>query len=160
VGDWSFPSKEWHVASVHDIAAYILEQRGAMSAMKLQKLVYYSQAWSLVWTASPLFAEEIQAWANGPVVYELFDKHRGHFVVPDWPWGSSGRVSGEQRGTIDRILRFYGGLSARRLSDLTHEESPWLDARAGFPESFPSSQPISLSSMKTYYSALLAPFTP
>jgi uncharacterized phage-associated protein len=56
------------MVSVDDVAAYILEQRGPMSAMKLQKLVYYSQAWSLVWEDRPLFREEIQAWASGPVV--------------------------------------------------------------------------------------------
>lgn len=36
------------MASVFDVAAYVLEKMGPMSAMKLQKLVYYSQAWALV----------------------------------------------------------------------------------------------------------------
>ena len=51
--------------SVFDVAQYILETCGTMSAMKLQKLVYYSQAWSLVWNDKPLFYEEIEAWAGG-----------------------------------------------------------------------------------------------
>ena len=51
---------------VFDVAAYILEQKGSMTTMKLQKLVYYSQAWSLVWDEKPLFEEAIEAWANGP----------------------------------------------------------------------------------------------
>ncbi|WP_307850044.1 MULTISPECIES: type II toxin-antitoxin system antitoxin SocA domain-containing protein [unclassified Saccharopolyspora] len=42
-----------------------------MTAMKLQKLVYYSQAWHLVWDERPLFDEPVQAWANGPVVPDL-----------------------------------------------------------------------------------------
>ncbi len=54
--------------SVESVAAYILSQHGKLSAMKLQKLVYYCQAWSLVWDEAPLFQEQIQAWANGPVV--------------------------------------------------------------------------------------------
>ena len=37
------------MASAHDVAAYILKKLGPMTAMKLQKLVYYCQAWSLVW---------------------------------------------------------------------------------------------------------------
>jgi len=49
--------------SVHDVAAYILKKQGEMSAMKLQKLVYYSQAWSLVWDEKPLFRAQIEAWA-------------------------------------------------------------------------------------------------
>lgn len=77
------------MASVHDIAAYILERRGSMSAMKLQKLVFYAQVGSLVQEGRPLFPERIIAWAHGPVVYELFDEHRGRFVVePPWRKGT------------------------------------------------------------------------
>ncbi len=70
--------------SVHDVAAYILKKQGEMSAMKLQKLVYYSQAWSLVWDEKPLFRAQVEAWANGPVARSLYDKHRGQFAVPRW----------------------------------------------------------------------------
>jgi uncharacterized phage-associated protein len=59
------------MASAHDVAAYILSRQGRMTAMKLQKLVYYSQAWSVVWDERPLFPEKIEAWANGPVVRDL-----------------------------------------------------------------------------------------
>ena len=46
------------MASVSDVAAYILQQQGAMTTWKLQKLIYYSQAWSLVWDDDALFPEE------------------------------------------------------------------------------------------------------
>ena len=67
------------MANVFDTAKYILEQFGSMSTMKLQKLCYYSQAWSLVWDDSPLFEEDFQAWANGPVCPELFFKTQGKY---------------------------------------------------------------------------------
>jgi hypothetical protein len=51
--------------SAHDVAAYILKQTGEITAMKLQKLVYYSQAWSLVWDEEPLFSERVEAWRMG-----------------------------------------------------------------------------------------------
>lgn len=54
--------------TVFDVAEYILEQHGEMTSMKLQKLVYYCQAWHLAWSDEPLFRESIEAWANGPVV--------------------------------------------------------------------------------------------
>ena len=57
--------------SVFDVAAYILDKLGPISTIKLQKLVYYCQAWSLVWDEEPLFSERIEAWVNGPVVREL-----------------------------------------------------------------------------------------
>lgn len=68
-------------ASVIDVAEYILTKHGQMSTMKLHRLVYYSQAWHLVWDGVPLFDEEIQAWANGPVVPVLYELHRGEYTV-------------------------------------------------------------------------------
>ena len=76
-----------HVVSVDDVAAYILSRKGPMSAMKLQKLVYYCQAWSLVWDDAPLFREPIEAWANGPVCPPLWERHRGRFELSA-PWRS------------------------------------------------------------------------
>ncbi len=60
------------MATALDVAAFILNKRGPMTAMKLQKLVYYSKAWHLVWEDKLLFTEPIEAWANGPVVPELY----------------------------------------------------------------------------------------
>ena len=54
-----------------------------MTAMKLEKLVYYSQAWSLAWDGEPLFNDDFQAWANGPVCPTLFYSHQGHYVVAE-----------------------------------------------------------------------------
>ena len=50
------------MASVLDAAAYMLQRCGPMTTWKLQKLVYYAQAWSLVWDDDALFDEEIEAW--------------------------------------------------------------------------------------------------
>lgn len=70
-------------ASVVDVAEYILEQCGPMSAIKLQKLCYYSQAWHLALDGVPLFTEPIHAWANGPVIPALYEMHKGRYwVVP------------------------------------------------------------------------------
>jgi uncharacterized phage-associated protein len=69
------------MATVFDVAKYILEKQGQMTTMKLQKLVYYSLAWSLVWDEKPLFTETVKAWANGPVVPDLYGKHKGMYYV-------------------------------------------------------------------------------
>ncbi len=140
--------------SVHDVAAYILGKLGPMSAMKLQKLVYYSQAWHLVWAEERLFPERIQAWANGPVVYELFNLHRGQFMVHTWPEGDPANLTRRDRGTIDAILSVYGDLDARQLSALTHDEAPWSEAREGLPPTAGSSQEITPDALYTYYSAI------
>lgn len=111
--------------NVFDVARYILRVCGPLSAMKLQKLVYYSQAWSLVWDDDPLFPEEIQAWANGPVVPDLYDIHRGLFKVEErFIPGEIENLSENQKETIDSVCDYYCKMNAQQLSDLTHHEQP------------------------------------
>jgi uncharacterized phage-associated protein len=108
------------MATVFDVAAYILEKRGEMSAGKLQKLVYYSQAWSLVWDQRPLFGERIEAWMNGPVCPGLYRVHSGLFMVRSVPGGNAGALDAAARETMDDVLDFYGGMHPQELSELTH----------------------------------------
>lgn len=145
--------------TVFDVAKYILEQTGSMSSMKLQKLCYYSQAWSLVWDEEPLFQEEIQAWANGPVVSDLYDSHRGQFSVSvaTFSSGDSANLSPDQKETIDEVIRFYGSFNPQQLSDLTHLEQPWRKAREGIPDGERSKSVISHAKMAEYYSSISPP---
>lgn len=138
-------------ATVHDVAAYILEKRGRMTTMKLQKLVYYSQAWSLVWDEEPLFDEPIEAWTNGPVVPALYKLHKGKFHVESWRQGDPSRLTDCQRETIDAVLGYYGDRSSQWLSDLSHREAPWNQARKGLAPGDPCTRIISLDSMAEYY---------
>lgn len=140
--------------TVHDVAAYILNKRGPMTAMKLQKLVYYSQAWSLVWDEAPLFNERIEAWANGPVVRELYNEHRGSFRVSSAPMGNPDSLSEAQIETIDSVLEYYGKHSAQALSDQTHREAPWADARRGYPPTSRSNREITHAALAEYYGGL------
>lgn len=139
--------------SADDVAAFILQQQGEMTAMKLQKLVYYSQAWSLVWDEQPLFVEEIEAWANGPVVRSLYAQHKGDFRVKEWN-GDIRKLSENQRDTILKVLEFYGPMPAQVLSDLTHNEEPWIKARTGLAIGERGSRVISHADMVEYYSSL------
>lgn len=142
------------MVSAHDVAAYIIERHGPLSAMKLQKLIYFAQAWSLVWDDRQLFREPVEAWANGPVVRSVYDKHRGQFEVRDWPWGDSRTLDGDARATIDAVLDFYGPRTAQYLSDLTHSEEPWTEARRGIPDGERGASEISLATMAEYYGSL------
>lgn len=138
-----------------DVAKYILEKVGPVTAMKLQKLVYYSQAWSLVWDERPLFSDEIQAWRNGPVVPELYAQHRGMFkVTASDVSGDSGHLDELARETVDIVLDYYNGHSAQYLSDLTHLEDPWIKARKGCDAGENSEAVISHASMAEYYQGL------
>jgi uncharacterized phage-associated protein len=118
------------MAHVQDVAAYILAKLGSMTAMKLQKLCYFAYGYHLAWEERPLFPERFQAWANGPVCYELYDQHRGSFGVrPGDIQGDPGVLDAGERESIDLVLDAYGQFSAHQLSAMTHHAGPWVAAR-------------------------------
>lgn len=144
------------MVNVLDVARYILEQKGSITAMKLQKLVYYCQAWSLVWDEREMFPEKIQAWANGPVIPELFDAHRGRFIVSSNDiHGDPSRLDNVAIETIDAVINYYGDRPSQWLSDLTHSEEPWIVARAGLPQGVRGNNEITLASMSEYYGSIM-----
>ncbi|MFE0720265.1 Panacea domain-containing protein [Streptomyces rochei] len=142
------------MANAHDVAAYILAKAGPLSAMKMQKLCFYSQAWSLVWDEEPLFTERIEAWANGPVVRSLYAQHRGQWEIHSWPSGNADNLTPDQKASVDAVLDAYGKLTAQQLSDLTHSERPWIKARAGLPPTVRSEAEITRESMRDFYASL------
>lgn len=148
------PNPEPLKIRVFDVAAYILDKMGTMTTMKLQKLVYYSQAWSLVWDEKQLFEEDIEAWANGPVIRDLFDYYRGMYEISAMPIGNPRLLNKEQQETIDAVLKYYGDKSAQWLIELTHMEDPWVQARKGLPKLERGNRIISLDTIADYYSSL------
>lgn len=152
------------VANALDVAAYIVAELGEpVTAMKLQKLVYYSYAWHLVWEERPLFADRIEAWANGPVVPSLYDLHKGSFTVGpgSFPGGDPGRLAKAERDSVNAVVEAYGGKSAHELSELTHREAPWRLARerAGLTAGERGRAPITDADMFEYYDGLTAAAT-
>lgn len=142
------------MAPVNDVAAYILENNGPMTTMKLQKLLYYCQAWSLVWDEAPLFNDRIEAWANGPVVPSIYQHLRGTFKVHKLGAGNAESLNANQRETVDAVLDYYGDETSQWLSDLTHREDPWKDARRGLSPAERSNKVITWASMAEYYGSL------
>jgi len=142
------------MVNVLDVAAYILELKGQITTWKLQKLVYYAQAWSLVWDDKPIFNEPIEAWANGPVVRCLFHAHQGACVISSIAAGNPNELTEEEKSTIRSVVDYYGDKSSQYLSDLTHMEDPWQKARRGIPNNMRSNSIISLESMAEYYGSL------
>src|SRR6266567_7157103 len=110
------------------------EQKIEITNLKLQKLLYYCQAWYLAIQDRPLFGERIEAWVHGPVVPPVFGS------LKDYRWNpipSPGDVEERDPVVLDHVhevLEAYGDLSGQQLEALTHREDPWRSARKGFPE--------------------------
>ncbi|MGE5298684.1 MAG: Panacea domain-containing protein [Acidobacteriota bacterium] len=143
--------------SIMHVARKLIDLSSApITPLKLQKLTYYCQAWSLVWEERPLFDEEFQAWANGPVNQELFAKHKGKYILEDnfLAEYSNYDFNDADMHTIQTVLNFYGDKEPFFLSELTHKERPWKEARGDTPLGAPSTSVISLDSMREYYTEI------
>ncbi|GAA2476171.1 Panacea domain-containing protein [Winogradskya humida] len=137
--------------NANDVAAAVLGHVGPVEAMRLQKLVYYSQCWHLALVDEPLFRDTIQAWRDGPVTPTLWEQHRGGLTVSRWSSGDAARLSNTSAKIVELVCQVYGGLSGDDLSELTHSEKPWRAAREGLADDQPSKSAISLEAMKDFY---------
>ena len=146
------------MASVFDVAKYIVNKYGEIDTWKLQKLVYYCQAWSLVWDEKPLFDSRIEAWANGPVSTDLFSRHKGMYsITSDSPVlmdANTNILTASERETVDSVLEYYGDRPGHWLRELTHLEDPWKQAREGVPVMESCNNEITHGMMRLYYGAL------
>jgi uncharacterized phage-associated protein len=144
--------------TIFHVARHIVEAMDeTLTPLKLQKLAYYSQAWCLAWTEVPMFEEDFQAWANGPVNPELYEKHKGMYSLPsdflsDY---SDFELSSGDTKTIQSIISFYGDKEPFFLSELTHRERPWREARGNTPLGAISTAVITKESMQDYYAGLV-----
>lgn len=152
----------------HLVTHYINKKGDTISPKKLQKLLYYLEAWYLVnFEGRSLIDEDFEAWIHGPVVPEVYHKlkHAGfnnikviddeEDTADDQVSSIKNQLSEDEIGLIYAVLDKYGGLSSLELELLTHNEKPWLEARDGLAPHEASNNKISKESMKNYYSAVV-----
>ena len=142
------------MTSAHDVARAILDRNGATSLPKLQRLLYYSQAWSLAWDGEPLFPESIRAWSDGPTVRALFETTRGRFALSPGDLDGDGVVPAKGIATVEAVLAAYGGFDGLSLGVLARSEPPWRDARGEDEPTAMSDRPIPHEAMRAYYGSL------
>lgn len=127
----------------------------SITNLKMQKLCYYAQAWSLALRDRPMFDCVIRAWAHGPAIPELYHrfKHYGWGCIDPHDLRSEplNVLSTEDVDHLEAIWLRYGNLSGKDLERLTHSESPWRDAYGDTPIGEKCTAEISHDSMKNFY---------
>ncbi len=117
-----------------DVAKYIYTRYKEMSGenideMKLHKLLYLCQRESLAILSEPMFTEDFEGWKFGPVcleVREAYKKDKSIFV-------DAKDISDEARYIVRNIVFQYGAYESWKLSELSHSEISWKNARKGIP---------------------------
>jgi uncharacterized phage-associated protein len=101
-----------------DVAAYIAAKEGNVEAVKLQMLLFYSQAWHLVAMDEPLFDDAIRAFEHGPLVRSVWEKHRGlrSVTMRHLRDGDQAALSGAEREVVDAVIAAYGHFDSWKLS--------------------------------------------
>lgn len=131
------------------------ERGEILTNLKLQKLLFYSEAWYLALNDQSLFREEFQAWVHGPVLpsqYFRFREFRWKPIVAEVQ-----RPQIDTAGVVDHLVEVidvFGSETAVALEMMTHRERPWLEARGNLPPTATSSAAISKQTMRDYYRAL------
>lgn len=129
-----------------------------ISPRKLQKLVYYAQAWHLTAFRQPLFNDPIQAWVHGPVIPALYErfKNSGRDCLNEVNNSGLEKIDfpKETEALLNEVYTVYGEHSASYLEQLIHRETPWIKARKGLQLYQHSDAIITTESMINYYSAL------
>jgi uncharacterized phage-associated protein len=120
-----------------DIAKYFLtladEDIGdSISNLKLQKLVYYAQGFSLALYDKPLFKEHIEAWEHGPVIPSLYNKYKAYGAnpIPTPKNIDFSKYDKQTKSLLNQIYEEYGQFSAWKLRDMSHAEEPWIKGNA------------------------------
>lgn len=116
-----------------DVAQYVFERYSLLSGeneldeMKLHKLLYLSQRESYAITGEPLFSEDFYGWKFGPVCKEVRSEYSRHGMLDD----TIRPISNEAAYIVNNIVAQYGGFESWKLSELSHKETSWRNARKG-----------------------------
>ncbi|MGY3578924.1 Panacea domain-containing protein [Bradyrhizobium sp. USDA 4504] len=153
--------------NIQDACDYIIvrftEDGGYLNVLKLHKLLYYCQAWSLAFGRGPLFPQHsFQAWVHGPVnraVYDRFVQTKAMYSAVGLTDVRAGfdpmGLAEADRAFINSVLEVYAPLSGDQLEEMTHREEPWIEARAGVSPSARCETVIRNETMQRYYAGRL-----
>ena len=130
-----------------------------ISNLKLQKLCYYGQAWSLALRDVPVFSDPLEAWAHGPAVpslYKRFRKYGSSAIDPyDIVSNPLRDLGGDTKEILLGVWTRYGRLTGTQLRNLTHREEPWVRARGSTPPGEACNAEITHDSMRSFYRRML-----
>lgn len=124
------------VLTAQDVADYFLtivdrDNGDTLTNLKIQKLLYYAQGFSLALNRRPLFDEKIIRWELGPVVLEVYEslKKYGSDAIPKPEDFDISKFETDDLALLNEVFEVYGQFSAAALVDMTHAEPPWKSTK-------------------------------
>lgn len=147
------------------LAKYIINKlidKGlSISHLKLQKLIYFINAWHLAYFDRPLIKDDFQAWVHGPVSKKVWNHFKREAVLNDkltqqeYTDCFECGMTADQRDLIDDVIEEYSGDSAYRLEKITHAEPMWITARGDLPYYEHCYEKMDMEAIKKHYRSLM-----
>lgn len=119
------------------LADYLLSEtreRGeVITPLKLQKLMFYADAWHLALYDIDITGEKFKAWVHGPVLISQYHRFKEFRWMPITKEIQRPETDEKLAAHLNEIVEIFGSESAVALERMTHLETPWLEARGDIP---------------------------
>jgi uncharacterized phage-associated protein len=129
-----------------------------LTALKLQKLVYYAHGWYLGLTGEPLIIERVEAWPFGPVISSLYQEFKRFGREPILERAPTPDYEKHERAIkaatplIEKVWQVYSKYTAVQLAALSHANGgPWHKAISQMGDQFVKNFPIPSDSIAEYF---------
>lgn len=145
-------------SKIYNTALYIVNRLEEVTALSLQKLLYFIDGFSKEILSNRLFNEEPEAWSRGPVyreIYNCFSYYKGDNInykdlLKDYEFN----LRDEEKEYLDEILKNFGCYSGNILKEMTHLTDPWITTREGLNEDEPSERIITQDIIDNYFNKI------
>ena len=135
---------------------YLLSQCEDITPLALQKALYYIQGFYNAFYDTFLFTEDCEAWVHGPVYRDIYFEYRNYRYDPiaSCEKFDNSLLTAQEKAVFDSVIKHFCCYSGKVLESFTHDEAPWISARADLPASAPSGRIITRQSLHEYFSAV------
>lgn len=138
------------------VTRYMLDKAVEITPLALQKLLYFAQAFFYALYNEPLFLDDCQAWARGPVYPDIYSKYKDFGYNPiekNLPEEGTdfSELTTKEISVLDAIVDIFGMYSGTVLSKITHNEQPWIEARGALLPSDRSVTVINRDTINSYF---------
>jgi len=130
------------------------ERGDLLTPLKLQKLMFYADAWFMALYDKELTSERFQAWVHGPVALSQYHRFKAYQWRPILEEVEKPEFDKRTTKHLKEILDVFGPETGPALEMMTHSEKPWVKARGGIPDDEPCNAYISKKTTKKFYASL------
>lgn len=139
---------------IENVIRYIIYKSEEITPLALQKLLYFSQSFYMVFNNDLLFEDDCEAWVHGPVYSDIYHKYKNHGYNPIEENLSDYEVNNlleDEKALIDIVISNFGCYSGKILENMTHIEEPWRKMRKGLAPEEKSRKVINKKVIKQYF---------